>query len=93
MKKLLALTLAAIMTFSMLVTPASAFYVGIVSSSYHPITGELIKMELLVENKNGGFDRLPVFDENGNQLYVQVGKNEWEKLDTPLPAEEVTYRS
>ena len=89
MKKLLALTLAAIMTFSMLVTPASAFYVGIVSSSYHPITGELIKMELLVENENGGFDRLPVFDENGNQLYVQVGKNEWEKLDTPLPAEEV----
>ena len=46
-------------------------------------------MELLVENENGGFDRLPVFDENGNQLYVQVGKNEWEKLDTPLPAEEV----
>ena len=80
-KKLISLILASVMSFSMLITPASAFYVGIVSSSYHPITGELIKMELLVENENGGFDRLPVFDENGNQLYMEVGKNEWEKLE------------
>lgn len=88
-KKLISLILAPVMAFSMLITPASAFYVGIVSSSYHPITGELLSMYLLVENENGGYDKLPVFDENGNQLYVQVGKNEWEKLDTPLPAEEV----
>ena len=89
MKKLTALILAVAMSISMLVMPASAFYVGIVSSSYHPITGELLSMELLVENENGGYDKLPVFDENGNQHYIQVGENEWEKLDPPIPAAEV----
>lgn len=89
MKKLLALTLAAIMTFSMLVTPASAFYVSYVTHTSYSAPGARSQITLHVEKSDGTIENLNVYDKDGNQHYIQVGENEWEKLDPPLPAAEV----
>ena len=89
MKKLFSTLLAISLAISMAATPAGAFYVGMVSFTTDFATGETANMTLYVENESGGYDELPVFDDQGNQLYIQVGENEWEKLDTPIPAGEV----
>lgn len=89
MKKLLALTLAAIMTFSMLVTPASAFYVSYITNTSYSAPGARSQITLHVEKSDGTIEKLNVYDKDGNQHYIQVGENEWEKLDPPIPAAEV----
>ena len=87
-KKIPALLLALALSISMLVTPASAFFVSHVSYTANPVTDSFSPGMLYVEKEGGGYEEIRVYDENWNQLYVQVGENEWEKLDTPLtPAE------
>ena len=88
MKKLFALLLAFSLTASMFVVPAGAFHVDYVSYSFDFSTNvERIEM-LHIEKEDGLTEDIPVYDENGNQLYIQVGENEWEKLDTPIPSAE-----
>ena len=88
-KKLPYLLLTAAMTLSALSVPASAFYVDMISFNENPFTGELLNEVLYVKQADGSYEKIPVYDEQGNQLYIQVGQNEWEKLDTPLSSEEV----
>ena len=89
MKKLFALLLAFSLTASMFVVPAGAFHVDYVSYSFDFSTNvERIEM-LHIEKEDGLTEDISVYDEEGNQLYIQVGENEWEKLDTPLPFDEV----
>lgn len=84
-KRILAVLMTAILVTSMLSTPASAFYVGMVSYNSDLFTGEVTNMTLHVKREDGTTEKLAVFDENGYQHYIQVGPNEWEKLDPPLP--------
>ena len=88
MKKLFALLLVFSLTASMFIVPAGAFHVDYVSYSFDFSTNvERIEM-LHIEKEDGLTEDISVYDEEGNQLYIQVGENEWEKLDTPLtPAE------
>ncbi len=89
MKKRFTSFLAAALTMSLLSTPASAFYVDMTSFTADPFTGKTTSQTLYVKQADGNYEKLSVYDEQGNQLYIQVGNSEWEKLDTPLPPEEV----
>ena len=87
-KKLTALALAMALSISMLVMPAGAFHVDYTSSTIDLSTGiEKVTM-LHIEKEDGFTDDIAIYDENGNQLYIQVGPDEWEKLDTPIPSAE-----
>ena len=88
-KRIPALLLALALSISMLVTPASAFFVDFTSIGHHPAFDEATDLVLYVEKADGKYEELRVYDDYGNQYYVQTGENEWEKLDTPLPFDEV----
>jgi len=91
-KKLISLFLAAAMTFSMLAMPINAFHVDSVSHYYDFITGMEFPGTLTIYHEDGTYENIEILDEEGNQLYIEVGENEWEKLDTPIPAAEVNKR-
>ena len=91
-KKLISLFLAAAMTFSMLAMPINAFHVDSVSYYYDFITGMEFPGTLTIYHEDGTYENIEILDEEGNQLYIEVGENEWEKLDTPIPAAEVNKR-
>ena len=88
MKKLFALLLAFSLTASMFVVPAGAFHVDYVSYSFDFSTNVERIETLHIEKEDGLTEDISVYDEEGNQLYIQVGENEWEKLDTPVSSDE-----
>ena len=75
-KRVFSILLAAALTAFSLPLPAGAFYVDMVRS----FSGN-DQVQLYVEQEDGSYKWIDVFDENGNQLYMEVGKNEWEKLE------------
>lgn len=86
-KRILSMLLAAILTAASLPLSVGAFYVDMVRS----FSGN-DQVQLYVEQEDGTYEWVDVFDANGNQLYMEVGKDEWEKLERPMTAEEVARK-
>ncbi|MBR5265921.1 MAG: hypothetical protein IKV63_04845, partial [Clostridia bacterium] len=73
-KKITSLLLAVVMAVSMLVTPASAFHVDYVSYSFDFSTGiDRISMLHIIKEDGFSTEDISIYDDNGNQLYIQTG--------------------
>lgn len=92
-KRPLSLLLVLSLLLPALTAPAGAIRI----SSYSIRTNEDGKSwisQICIDDEQGNSQWFDIYDEEGNQLYQQVGESmyKWEKLDPPIPAAEVQRR-